>query len=87
MREIKVMRGTMKTAIGAALVLLLTMVHANAADTAAGATDGDWSVPRMPWGAPDMQGIWTACYRHTMRILEIYCGPTTRLWSTLVPMD
>src|SRR5262245_66547261 len=28
--------------------------------TAAKAKDATWKAPRMPWGAPDLTGIWTS---------------------------
>ena len=56
-------------AIGVAAVLGLPGAAAaqSAAETPAGAAAADWTVPRTPWGVPDLQGVWD--YR-TMTPLE-----------------
>ena len=52
---IRLMRLATHAAAVVAAVLLATAPAAGQEQAA----DGGWTVPRTPWGAPDLQGIWT----------------------------
>ena len=53
------MRISSRLAARAAVVAAAIWLAAVPAAGQTEAADGGWSIPRTPWGAPDLQGIWT----------------------------
>ncbi len=64
-------------AIGLLVVTMVTAAPVAAQSSVADATDGAWEVPRLPWGAPDLQSIWTSSGETPMERPEAYEGRET----------